>query len=144
MKSTQFSIPALLALLSTAATGAEITIVCPTELPAEAMKIVTTPHGWRPFIASPLYLHSAAPIFGPPERLGRIIGRTTKRPNGESTVQYDDLDSPPPEGVWFSCDYGDGNQFSIAKKLDAGIKSCVVKYRKGEKAGQKDLDIKCK
>lgn len=135
---------AFLALTTQLAASSEQTIVCPTELPADAMKIVKSPQGWQPFISSPLYLHSAAPIFGPPERLGRIIGRTTTRPKGESTVEYDDLDSPPPEGVWFSCDYGDGNEFSIAKKLPAGIKSCVVKYRKGEKAGQNDLDIKCK
>jgi hypothetical protein len=144
MKSIQLAITALFAIAATAASGAEMTIVCPTELPAEAMKIVTTPRGWQPFISSPLYLHSAAPIAGPPERLGRMVGRTTKRPRGEWTVRYDDLDAPFPEGVWFSCDYGEGNEFSIAKKLDDGVKSCVVKGKKGEKSGHNYLDITCK
>ena len=121
-----------------------MTIVCPAELPAEALAIVAAPHGWRPFISSPMYLHNAAPIFGPPERLGRIIGRTIKRPNGESTAQYDDLASPPPEGVWLVCDYGEANQFSIAKKLPDGVQGCTVKYKKGEHGGQNDIDIKCK
>jgi hypothetical protein len=144
MKNFRLAIAALFAITNTAATGAEITIACPTELPREALMIATPPGGWQPFISSPLYLHSAGPIFGPPERLGQIRGRTTKRSKGESTVQYDGLDSPPPEGVWFSCEYGEGNEFTLAKTLPAGITSCVVKYKKGQKAGQNDLDIRCK
>jgi hypothetical protein len=144
MKPTQIATTALFACVANAAVGAEITIVCPAELPANAMKIVTTPHGWQPFISSPLFLHSAGPIAGPPERLGQMVGETTRKTKTESTVEYHSLDAPYPEGVWFSCDYGEGNEFSIAKKLDAGIKSCVVKYKKGDKAGQNDLDIKCK
>lgn len=144
MKNSKLALAALLALAATAVAAAEITIVCPTELPSEALRIVTVPSGWQPYISSPLYLHSAAPIFGPPERLGQIRGQTIKHSKGEPTVQYDELDSPPPEGVWFSCEYGEGNEFSLAKKLPAGIKSCTVKYTKGEKAGQNDLDIKCK
>jgi hypothetical protein len=108
------------------------------------MKIVKTPRGWQPFISSPLFLHSAAPIAGPPERLGQMVGKTTRNTKTESTVEYHSLDAPYPEGVWFQCDYGEGNEFSIAKKLAPGIKSCVVTYKKGEKAGQNDLDIKCK
>ena len=144
MKNAHLAVAGLLALAAISVAAAEIAIVCPTELQPEAMRIVTTPSGWQPYISSPLYLHSAAPIFGPPERLGQLRGQTIKRSKGESTVQYDGLDSPLPEGVWFSCEYGEGNQFSVAKKLPAGIKSCVVKYKKGEKAGQNDLDIKCK
>ena len=144
MKRIYAGLAALGVIISTAAAGAEIAIVCPTELPAEALAISAAPHGWRPFISSPMYLHSAAPIFGPPERLGRIIGRTTKHSTGESTAHYDDLASPPPEGVWFVCDYGESNQFSIAKKLPEGVHSCTVKYKKGEHGGQNDLDIKCK
>ena len=144
MKTPKVAIAALLIATASAASGVGIAIVCPTELPAEAMKIVTAPHGWQPFISSPLYLHSAAPIAGPPERLGRMVGRTINRRKGEWMVEYDSLDAPFPEGIWFSCDYGEGNEFSIAKKLDAGIKSCVVHGKKGEKAGQNSLEINCK
>lgn len=144
MKTLKVAIAAFFIVTANAASGVELTIVCPTELPAEAMKIVSAPPGWQSFISSPLYLHSAAPIAGPPERLGRMVGRTINRPKGEWTVVYDALDAPFPEGVWFSCDYGEGNEFSIAKKLDVGIKSCVVHGKKGGKAGQNTLDIKCK
>lgn len=135
---------ALFSIACTAAMGAEIIIACPAELPADALKIVKTPNGWQPFVSSPIYLHSAAPIAGPPERLGRMAGRTLKRPKGEWAVQYDDLDAPYPEGVWFSCDYGSGNEFSIARKLEPGVRSCVVRGKKGEKAEQSDLVIRCK
>lgn len=130
--------------LTATATGAETTITCPKELPADTLKIVEAPQGWHPFISSPLYLHSGAPIAGPPERRGQMVGVTTRSTQTESTIEYHSLNAPYPEGVWFQCDYGEGNEFSIAKKLTPGTKSCVVKYRKGEKAGQNDLDIKCR
>lgn len=134
----------LFAAATIEANGAEISLVCPTQLPAESIKIATVPEGWQPFISSPLYLHSAAPIAGPPERLGRMVGRTIKGARGESITLYGNLDAPYPEGLWLSCDYGVDNAFSIAKKLPAGVKACVVRSKKGEKAGQNDLDIKCK
>lgn len=142
MRHIRHHLSALFALTATA-TGAETTITCPKELPADALKIVKAPQGWQPFISSHLYLHSAAPIAGPPQRLGQMVGVTTRSTKTESTIEYHSLDAPYPEGVWFQCDYGEGNEFSIARKLPPGLKSCVVKYRKGEKAEQNDLDIKC-
>lgn len=127
-----------------ASPGAQVSIVCPSELPAEAMKIVTAPDGWKPFVSSPLFLHSASPIAGPPERLGQLMGETTRRTKSESIVLYQSLDVGTPEGVWVQCDYGEGNEFSRTKKLPAGIKSCVVKSKKGEKTGQNELEIQCK
>lgn len=144
MKNIKFTVAVLFAFIGQPTFGAASKIVCPAELPADTIKIAAPPNGWQPFISSPLYLHSAAPTAGPPERLGRMVGRTTNRTRGQSTVRYDNLDAPYPDGVWFSCDYGEGNGFSVAKKLPAGIKSCVVKYKNGEKAGQMDLDIQCK
>lgn len=145
MKNTTIVVGMSLAIaVAATAAGAEITIDCPAELPAAAMKIVAVPGGWQPFISSPLFLHSAGPIAGPPERLGQMMGETTRRTKTESTVVYGSLDIGTPDGVWFQCDYGEGNEFSLAKKLPAGTKSCVVKSKKGEKAGQNDLDIKCK
>lgn len=72
-----------------------------------------------------------------------MVGQTLKRRKGEWAVRYDDLDAPYPEGVWFSCDYGPGNEFSIAKKLDAGVKSCVVTGKKSDSAGPPGIAIKC-
>ena len=144
MITSHFLAAALLAVAAGTATASETAIICPKELPAEALKIVHAPHGWQAFVSSPLYLHSAAPIAGPPERLGQMRGETKRRTKTQLTVEYHSLDAAFPEGVWFQCDYGEGNEFSLAKKLPAGIKSCVVKYRKGEKAGQNDLDIKCR
>jgi hypothetical protein len=134
----------LLAMLSCASNGAEMSIVCPSELPADSLKVVKNPSGWKPFISSPLYLHNAAPIAGPPERLGRLIGKTIRKTKDEWTDEYVSLDAPFPEGVWFTCDYGEGNEFSLARKLNSGIQSCIVRAKKGEKAGQFEFDIRCK
>lgn len=144
MEKIYLAFAAIISLAITPVNAADITIACPTELAPEAMKIVTTPGGWQPYISSPLYLHSAAPIFGPPEQLGQLRGQTIKRSKDGATIKYDELDSPPSAGVWMSCEYGEGNEFSLAKKLPAGIRSCLVTHKKGEKAGQNDVAVTCR
>ena len=133
----------LAAAISLRAVAAEQFIVCPAELPAEAVRITNAPSGWRSSTMSPVYLHSAAPTFGPPEKLGALIGKTIQGRRGEFTVEYDQLNFAPADGLWFTCSYGTGNEFSLARRLDASISSCVVKYRKGDKEGQNRLDIRC-
>jgi hypothetical protein len=144
MSFLKFAAAALFALATGPSVAAEQVIVCPSELPADSLKMVKIPSGWTPFITSPLYLHNAAPIAGPPERLGRMIGKTIRKTKDEWIDEYVSLDAPFPEGVWFSCDYGEGNEFSLARKLEAGTTSCVVHGRKGEKAGQYMFDVRCK
>jgi len=122
--------------------AAEQTISCPPELPPEALKIAERGDGWKPFVGSPLYLHDAAPIAGPPVRLGTIMGKMQKRGKNEWTETYQ-LDVGYPEGVWFQCAYGESNSHTLAKKLDASIKSCVVKGKAGSKFGQNIFDIRC-
>jgi hypothetical protein len=134
---------AVLAMTSQLAASAEQTIVCPPELPAASLRIAAVPQGWKPFISSQLYLHDAAPIAGPPEQLGTLVGKMVKHSKTEWTDTYD-LDYPAPEGKWFMCGYGVGNEFTISKRLDDSTKSCVIKGKKGEKFGQHIFDITCK
>lgn len=133
----------LIASISLHAMAAAQIIVCPAELPAEAVQITKAPTGWRSATVSPVYLHSAAPTFGPPEKLGVLIGKTVGGRGGEFAVVYTQLNFAPADGLWFSCSYGTGNEFSLARRLDARIKSCVVNYRNGAKEGQNSLDIRC-
>ena len=132
----------VVALSCCSAQSAEQTIVCPTELAAESVRVAVAPKGWQPYVASPLYLHSAAPVAGPPERLATIIAKTKK--SKSEWVETYNLDVKYPEGVYFTCSYGAGNEFVISKKLSADVKSCVVKGRKGEHVGQNAFDITCR
>lgn len=136
--------PFLLTLLflSGDLSAAKQIINCPLELPPEAMTIAERGDGWQPFVSSPLYLHDAAPIAGPPDRLGTIMGKTQKRGKAEWTETYK-LDVGYPEGVWFQCSYGVSNSHTLSIKLDNSVKSCVVKGTVGTKFGQNIFEIRC-
>ncbi|MDP3669237.1 MAG: hypothetical protein Q8R69_06070 [Telluria sp.] len=142
MKIPKFALAACLVFANAAAMGAEQSIICPAELQPESLQFRSAPAGWMPTVSSPLYLHDAAPISGPPERLGTMVGKMVKQSKTEWTETYS-LDGVFPDGKWFKCDYGVGNEFSLSKKLDDSVKACVVKGRKGSKFGQHAFDIKC-
>jgi hypothetical protein len=90
--------------------------------------------GWRPYVASPLYLHSVAPTDGPPEHLGQLMGKQVKAGS----------DGRFPDGKWLQCSYGMLNEIVLSKRLDDGITSCTVMGRKGEKAGQNVFSVVCR
>lgn len=142
MKLIPSLILATLAILSLGLNAAEQVITCPLELPSEELTIAERNDGWQPFINSPLLLHDAAPIAGPPDRLGTIIGKMHKRSKTEWTETYK-LDVGYPEGVWFQCSYGESNSHTLSRKLDKSVKSCVVKGKVGNKFGQNIFEIKC-
>lgn len=71
-----------------------------------------------------------------------IMGKMQKRGKNEWTETYQ-LDAGCPEGVWFQCAYGESNSHTLAKKLDASVKSCMVKGKAGSKSGQNIFDISC-
>lgn len=47
-------------------------IECPPSIPASSIRVVDAEPGWVPFIPSALYLHAAAPMYGPPEMRGDL------------------------------------------------------------------------
>jgi hypothetical protein len=143
MKNPELVIALFLVLASQAASSAEQRIVCPTELPAASLGLKSPVAGWTAFISSPLYLHDAAPIAGPPERLGTLIGEMTKETKTEWAETYS-LDAPYPEGKWFKCAYGENNAFSLSQRLSDGTKECTVKGKLGSKMGQHIFDIVCR
>lgn len=143
MKKLFIVLVVLFGVVSQHALGAVQQIVCPSELPEASMKVISVPPGWKSYISSPMYLHNAAPIDGPPERLGTLIGKTVKESKTAWTQKYN-LDRSFPDGKWFKCDYGMLNDFSLAKKLNDDTKECTVNGKKGEKAGQNVFEIICK
>ena len=116
--------------------------VCPDEIAASSISIKNVPTGWTPFVDSPLYLTGAAPIDGPPERRGELAGYTERRGKGETTFVYQ-LTGDFPDGKWIQCRYGAYGQVTLSQRLGDRVAQCNIRYRKGRKAGQKEIRIQC-
>jgi hypothetical protein len=116
---------------STAASALE----CPASIQENSIRLVDTPPGWTTFAASPLYLHGAVPMSGPPEKLGELSDFKQRRGNNEWTYTYQ-LDGKFSDGKWLACTYGESDQVTLSKKLDDSIQACVFTYRKGKHVGQ--------
>lgn len=116
---------------------------CPVAIQEKSLRLVDTPPGWTAFAGSPLYLHAAAPMNGPPEKLGELSDFTQKRGKHEWTYTYK-LDGKFPDGKWLACTYGESDQVTLSKRLDDGVETCTFTYRKGKYVGQNDVAIRCR
>jgi hypothetical protein len=61
------------------------------------------PVGWRGYVSSPVLLHNAAPLNGPPDNLGTLMGETIKETRTAWIIRYS-LNGAFPKGKWFTCD----------------------------------------
>lgn len=118
-------------------------LVCPPSVPAASLRVVDTPPGWTSQVERPLYLHSAAPIDGPPQRRGVLATYTVKQQHGQARYTYR-LVGAFPEGKWLQCAYGEHGQVTLSRQLDDAIRECRFTYDKGPKAGQQVIHIDCK
>lgn len=77
--------------------------------------------------------------------MGILMGDFYPGPNGKGSVQwqFDKGIKYFPEGKWLSCDYGDGNDVMIGRRIDDDTYECTVKYVKN-RLGYNDFDIRCK
>lgn len=116
---------------------------CPASIPEKSVRLVNTPPGWATTTNAPLYLHAAAPMNGPPEKLGELSDFTQKRGKNEWTYTYK-LDGKFPDGKWLACTYGESDQVTLSKRIDDEIEACTFTYRKGKYAGQNDIAIRCR
>jgi hypothetical protein len=135
----------LLAMASMASAANQQQVTCPTEIPQQSIQLTNTPKDWVPYVASPLYLHSAGMAGDSPEKLVTLVGESAGRPSktGEWSTTFK-LEGPYPQGKWLECGYGEYNQIILSKRLRDDIQECKVSYRAGEKAGQNVLKISCK
>lgn len=107
--------------------------VCPRSIPEASLHPVAPGQAWTPFVSSPLYLSSAGPADGPPERLGVLRERdATKTKTGWRRTYA--LDGQYPDGKWLRCDYGAFGEVSLAKRLPDEISKCTVTGTKGAHA----------
>lgn len=120
-----------------------VNIECPKTLLPDSIKIEPTQEGWKFFAESPLYLHGAAPMSTPPEKLGHLIEDAVKKSSeGEQIYTYL-LDGPFPDGKWIQCVYGERHQLSLSKRLDDRTSKCRVSIRAAVKAGENTVRIEC-
>ncbi|TFW21532.1 STY0301 family protein [Duganella callida] len=136
-----WSAAAVLVLYTTCSTAAPL-LECPASIPENSVKLIETPKGWTSFVGSPLYLHGAAPMNGPPEHLGELADykETGKKPNLTYIYQ---LDGKFSEGKWLACTYGESDQITLAKRIADDVKVCTFKYKKGRHAGENEIGILC-
>ena len=130
-------------LLPFKAHAAVQSIECPLSIEEKSMQFVDTPHGWTSFMSSPLYLHGAAPMNGPPEDYGELSDYEQKRDKKGWMYTYQ-LDGKFPKGKWLACSYGESDQATLSKRLHDSVRVCAITYRKGEHVGQKAIVINCK
>lgn len=129
-------------VLGSATSAARHPIKCPESISPSSVKVIRIPAEWTPFVASPLYLHSAAPMDGPPEMRGDLAEYTEHKSKRAWSYTYG-LEGHFPHGKWIQCGYGEFNQITLSQKLPDEVLACTFIYRKGAKAGQHDIDILC-
>ena len=129
-------------LLLPGASRAAPALDCPVSIQEKSIQVVEVPTGWNPFTRSPLYLHGAAPMNGPPEKMRELSDFRQTRRKKEWTYTYQ-LDGKYPEGIWLACSYGETDQVTLSKRLDDSIRTCTFKYKTGEHVGQTDIAIRC-
>lgn len=121
------------------------TLTAAAPIPCPDSVAVTVPKlaGWESKGGAELYLNSATPISGPPDRHGDLANFTRRQKKDEWIETYD-LDRPFPDGKWIECGYGTHNEVTLSRPLPEPAKVCIFTYRKGVKAGQRSIKIECR
>lgn len=133
-----------LLLVAGAVNPAEQHIVCPAEISEPSIRLTNLPKQWQPYVASPLYLSSAGAAAGPPEQLATLKGDSTwRRGSTKWSTTYDLSDDSFAAGKWMECRYGEYGEVMLSTRLNDKIKTCTVRFSKGEKVGQRSIKIDC-
>jgi hypothetical protein len=138
---TAFSV--LLALAGSQSIARQQVIECPASVPPSSIQLAAPAPEWQPFVTAPLYLHSAAPLYGPPEARGSIADFTSHPGNPEWSYHYR-LEGNFADGKWIQCAYGENNEVTFSKRIEDNTEECTFTYRKGRKVAQHEIKIQCK
>ena len=123
--------------------GATSSAICPPSIADTSIKLDPVPAGWTAYIASPLYLKSAAPIDGPPQRKGELVPTAERKSTGQTIFVWQ-LEGVFPDGKWLQCSYGEYGQVTLSKRMEESVSPCEVRYKKGSTAGQNEIGIDCR
>lgn len=133
----------LLAVASPRSFAGTQLVECPVSIPPSLIRLTGPASEWKPFVSAPLYLHAAAPIYGPPEARGEIVDFTSRPGKIEWSYSYK-LEGNFDDGKWIQCAYGANNEMTLSKRIDDNTQECTFTYRKGRKVAQHDIKIQCK
>lgn len=133
-----------LALLSAAPPAAALDrlITCPTELQPQAFKI-TAGAGWVPRIEAPLRLYAAGMSAGPPNTQQTRPGSEIRRDKDSVTTKYAFDPDSRPNHVWLDCQYGEGGEVSISRRLDERTRECTITMHRLVPGEPRKIDMKC-
>lgn len=122
--------------LPCAVTAAEHRIDCPAELPAAAVQVVNPPAGWIGSVPDNMRLRSIDVLSSPPEGRQVLKADTYVKRAGKSTEKWMNLnDLHAPDGKWIACNYGEGNDVVLSKRLDQRTSECRATYTKDKQGG---------
>lgn len=141
------NIPATLAILamlftSPYAAALDRLVTCPTELQPQAFKI-TAAAGWVPRIEAPLNLYSAGMSGGPPGTQQARPGREVRKDKDSVTMAYGFDPDSRPNHVWLNCQYGEGGEISISRRLDERTRECTITMYKPVPGEPRTIEMKC-
>lgn len=111
----------LLATIMGGALGAEQRVDCPAKLEAAALQVVQPPAGWTAFMPAGLWLHSAGPMSGPPSEMAILKENSVVARGGKQIAKWvwDEIgEALESGGKWMACNYGDGNDAILSRKID--------------------------
>jgi hypothetical protein len=126
-----------------AAFAAPQVIVCPTSIAPASIQVAVPEAAWTPFVSAPLYLHAAAPMYGPPELRGDLTDFATHPGKLEWSYTYK-LDGTFDAGKWIQCAYGANNEITLSRRIDDDTRECTITYRKGNKVAQHEIKVQCR
>jgi hypothetical protein len=69
----------------------------------------------------------------PSEQRALLVGELNWRKGNDWSTSYT-FDKNLRDGNWIECIYGDGAIATLSKRLDAGVKECVITVRKAKKS----------
>jgi hypothetical protein len=136
------AVPLLLAI-SLPAFGGSSQPSCPEELAAASIKVAVG-EPWRPFVERSLDLYSATMSSGPPETLSQLRGVDLNKRGDPPSTLYEFGRVGYEDGKWLNCQYGEGGEITISRRLDDSLKSCVITHTKRSARERERVRIACK
>ena len=111
---------------------------CPAEISPGDINIVARP-GWKTHAPYSLPLFGAGMSAGPPESEMTLHGEPLDAKGDSTSYSF----GGPDEERWLDCRYGRSGEFTMSRRLDNGIKQCVITHFKLAPGNPRRVDIRC-
>jgi hypothetical protein len=134
----------LAAAISTPAVAAGISVECPAEFPAAAIRfdVSTAAPGWTPYAPSSLHVSSGDVMYGPPSSY-LLAKPTTFRRLKDREVATWNLQDQAATPKWLSCGYGATGELTLSQQLPSNLKECTVTANKDSDGNISKVMARC-